>query len=589
MRGAYRILNSSFVLALAMLVIASCVWSDVKAQSRPADSITALSDPVEELCEILRCPSGDPAERDRALKDVIPSIQGVGNLRRALLLREWRDTDSEEKWAGIDRAHRGNIARRFKQGVRDILQQSDETARLAVLSLLTDFGNSSQGENTGIGLVRDLGADLAALMANGNPATRLAAAQVLAEIDPDPDIAIPAFASMLSAKESSERIAAAEDLAAWMRFVANLAARDPRNAGVGMTRSHLVKVGQAIVPLAGRALNDADPIVRRSGLQTISQAAQALRGVVTAGCLPKEIVELDDVRRRVDQERSELLPLIVALKNQVAALTRVLADPDADVLALARKTLEDMADPQLRLLERANRVAQDKTGPAASQPSTQLILPSSLQPDSFVQGLHEMVETLAAALADKDVRARRAVANLLESLGPVAAPAAASLIAALGDSDPFVRWTAARTLGKISPVAAATAVPGLARLLEDDDLDLRLAAAAALERCGPEAAPAAGALIESAKSTETELRVASIRALAAIGVPCAYPAIPILRASLADPDHRVRQMAAIVLGKFGLPARETEDALRKALHDKNADVQKAAGEALLDIKHPVRK
>src|SRR5262249_34919040 len=242
-----------------------------------------------------------------------------------------------------------------------------------------------------------------------------------------------------------------------------------------------------VVPLAGKALQGANPKVRRAGLQAIGRAAEALSKIVTATRMPEGIESIEEIEQQIERERQELLPLIVTFKNQGAALTRALADRGGEVLALARRALEDMTNPQLQLLERAARVAQEKTSGAESPPAVPFILTSSPAHDSLVQGLQGTVLTLATGLANKDIRARRAAIEVLENLGPAAAPAEKSLVDCLADSDPFVRWAAARTLGKIAPIGAETAVAALARLLEDGDLDLRLAAAGALERYGPAA------------------------------------------------------------------------------------------------------
>jgi HEAT repeat protein len=126
-------------------------------------------------------------------------------------------------------------------------------------------------------------------------------------------------------------------------------------------------------------------------------------------------------------------------------------------------------------------------------------------------------------------------------------------------------------------------VPALVRLMGDPDMDLKLAAATALERYGPAAKRAVTDLIGTAVHGDAELRVASMRCLIAIGGSEANLAIPALRTALAASDPRVRAMAAEVLGKLGPSAKDAEPDLQKALHDNNAQVQKAAGDALLSI------
>jgi HEAT repeat protein len=184
------------------------------------------------------------------------------------------------------------------------------------------------------------------------------------------------------------------------------------------------------------------------------------------------------------------------------------------------------------------------------------------------------------------VETRRAALDTLESLGPSAAPAAAALVGALADRDKFVRWAAARTLGRIGPVKGVTAMPALTLLLTDPDLDVRLAATVALEHWGVAAQPAVPDLCRIVRATDPELRLAAIRALGAIGGPEGRLILAELTAATADPDTRVRQLAIQTLGQFGPLARDAVPALRWALRDEDAQVQKAAGQALLNILRP---
>jgi HEAT repeat protein len=287
--------------------------------------------------------------------------------------------------------------------------------------------------------------------------------------------------------------------------------------------------------------------------------------------------------KQFEEERTELLPLILALKNQGPALTSALGDSDSYVRLHARRALEDLTNPQMLLLQRANAAR-----PSPFQTTKYSKSPSGGK-DPLEEGLQETVLALTKGLRDKEAAARRAALDVLEALGHAASPAGPALIDSLADPDRFVRWAAARILGKISPAHAATAVPALALVLNDIDLDLSLAAATALERYGKAAKTAVPDLIRTLKSTDAVLRVAVIQALGAVGGPEAHAAIGELKNLVADPDARVRQAAAEVLGKFGPASAEAVKALNKALQDANPDVQKAAGEALLKILRPGKR
>src|SRR5262249_21320262 len=161
--------------------------------------------------------------------------------------------------------------------------------------------------------------------------------------------------------------------------------------------------------------------------------------------------------------------------------------------------------------------------------------------------------------------------QVLETLGPTAAPAIPMLVETLHDPDRFVRWAAARALGKIGTQAAEAAVPRLTEQLLDPDVDLRLAAATALEQFGPASRGAVPLLARLVRGTgEPDLRLEAIRVLEVVGCPDAVPAVPVLAAVLTDRDARIRQAAAKVLGRFGPAARDAVDALQQARNDPSA-------------------
>jgi len=551
----------------------------------------AVDEPVEQLRLILRAPLSDPGRRDWDLKERIGALEGLGDLRRALVLREWRDEDQDQRVAAIDRPNRLALARRFEQAVREVLRQSDEACRLAVLNMLAEMGTTVHGVGTRHGIARGFGPDLVELTKQGEANLCAAGLRTLGQIDPEPDVALSAFSGPLSGADTSQRLAASDGLACWMQTMAQLAMRDSNPNGVEVSRADLVTVGRAIVPLAARGLRAEELEIRRRSAQAIGYAATTAHNWVLTACSPEASEDLDGSQRRRGEESAELLPLILALEEQRPALTHALVDADADVRFLVGRALEEMTIPREMLMQDATRpVHSTGVRKTALVPPSEVVWPSSFIPNSSspkeVEGLSSTVQTLAAQLTGAEVEARRAALETLETLGPDADPAIAELVGALGDQDKFVRWAAARTLGRIGPMEEEAVVPALARLLTDADLDVRLAAAAALERLASAAKAAAPDLRRTVGSTDAELRFAAIRALAAIGGPDAQAAVPELTAAVADADVRVRQVAAQVLGKFGPAAKDAVPALRQALQDESADVQRAAGEALLNILRP---
>jgi len=574
-----------FTRYIAMpLILAGLCWSSA------AYPQNGEGDAVEELRQILKCSVNDPAVRDRKAQEQIRALHGISELRRALALREWRDLEFDGKVGDVDQRNRATLVAQLELAVRDVFRQGDETSRLAALSILTEMGCSARGVGIRSGLAAGFAPDLVDLIKHGAPNVRETAGRTLGLINPDPQMALPTLGVLLRSSELTERIVAADALGNLVRCATLLATAPHTQEDVTATREEVVQMGQALVPLAGLGLRDARPEVRRRCAAAIGYAAEALQKLVKGPGPLDPMAGLDVPPADTAAERSELMPLILALKDQSPALTRALADSDAQVRLLARHALEDMTNPQLRLLERAGGTTDEngKHAQAALQPS-RFVQGSASPKDSLIEGLHATVMALAGGLQEPDARARRAAIDVLETVGPAAAPAASALVAALADSDLFVRWAAARTLGKIGPVEADAAVPALGRLLEDPDLDLRLSAATALERYGVAAKAAVPDLARSIGSSDAELRLAAIRVLGVIGSPHSIQAIPALSAALADPNPRVRAKAAETLGKLGPAARSSVDPLRQALRDTNTEVQKAASEALLRIMRPAKK
>jgi HEAT repeat protein len=238
----------------------------------------------------------------------------------------------------------------------------------------------------------------------------------------------------------------------------------------------------------------------------------------------------------------------------------------------------------------------------------------------------EAVPALAKSLADKEEEVRSVTAFALGEIGPDAKGAVGNLAKALEDGDWFVSVAAAQALEKIGPDAkpaigalskalqptgevrdyrpirsAAVAValvkidPGakstksaisllVDKLLNDDREDsngTRVAGARALGQCGPAAQSAAGALAKRLKDKDAGVRIASALALMQIAPEKHVDqSVVTLTAILQDADVLNRVLAADALAHIGPRANVAAKALEAATKDPEAEVRKAATDAL---------
>ncbi len=572
-RGARLIIRQLFLVFLT-----SAFWLNGVRGQNPA------ADPVESTRQVLRATNLDARLREQYLKQEMEQIHGIVELRQVLGLQEWRDQEATAGVAMVDQTFRGLLCQRFELEIRTVLRQGDSTSKTVVLNMLAEPPGLRDSASKN-GLARRFTPDLLMLLQQDDPALRRHAARTLGLIHSDAVAVVPALAKLLNARQAEDRAAAAEGLANLVRIASKLTTRGRDLGGIECSRADLVKAGRMATLCTGPALADSDVEVRRKSADAICQAAEALRLLVQAFENGDELEPAEKFREHVTGERTELLPLIDALREQSQALTKALADADVEVRLAARRALEDMTHPQLRLVYRglAGLGPKDRRFTSISLKPANFLGSPDVANDPLIAGMQGTVAALAAGLKDPDAGARRAAIDVLESIGPAAAPAAKALTVALTDPDQFVRWSAARTLGKISPIDTERTVPALARLLNDPDFDLKLAALTALERFGPEARHVVPELIGATISGDADLRMAAMRCLAAIGGPEGHQAIPALRAALSGDDPRIQAVAAEVLGRFGPAAKQAEPELRAALHKGQPVVQKAAGDALLSI------
>lgn len=531
----------------------------------------AMTDPVTRLRQALRAPYSNLSERDRVLHARIAMLRGVVEMRQAFCLTEWRDRNADATLANVDRTHRSFVGEQFIQGMRAALQRGDLGQVAAAVDQIAEMASALQANGESLDLPRFFTNDLLRCLREGQPPVQAAAAKALGMVEPPLELALPALASALKAKEPPTRLATVEGLTALLRPGLRLMSSNEGPARMRAVRSEAIGTFTAIVPLLGVGLADWHPEIRRRCASMVGETTRALGRLVSEPQIDEEGTTTSSL--------ADLRALAYAFRDLSPGLARALRDTDAEVRLAAQKVLEEMA---------VARLAWVRTG--ASD-------------DPLLQGLRGAVPALAEAVGDPEIRIRRAAIDVLEMLGPTAASAAPALTRALGDGDRFVRWSAIRALNNLGPGAAKSAIPSLARLLEDADIDVRKAAAAALDKVDPQEQllqtrlvvattpgpsgssdirTALPALMRSLKASDTEMRLGALRGLRTMGNDAAQALTP-LREALRDPSPKVRVAAAEILGQLGPLARDASEDLRVALADNHPDVRRAAGEALINL------
>jgi hypothetical protein len=430
---------------------------------------SSRTDPVEKLRSVLRAPCRDVAARDRAVQECLGSLTTLNDLGKVLTLAEWRDRNPEPALAAVDAANREAAAQRFFASVREQFRGGNAAAIQNTLALLVQVAETARANGDPPAPVGPLGPDVAALVRQGPPGLRGPAALTLGRIDPELAVALPALGELLRSADPPQRQAAVEGLAGLLHSVAQATARPPLNGPAHYDRAAAATAAAAVLPLVERGLNDWHAGVRRRAVGAVQAAAACLVRLIADPPSAEQLEgpEGEQLRQEVAEERARLRPLVEALAARGPALAFVLREGDAEFRLQAQKALEEVATARGRWLQQ-----QAALGPPAA---------GGLD-DPFAEGLRAALPRLAAALADPDPRLRRSAIDVLDLLGPAAAPAGKALALALEDADRFVRWSAARALNHLGPQAVEEAAPRLTRLLADRDPDVRRAAAEALAR-----------------------------------------------------------------------------------------------------------
>lgn len=522
------------------------------------------ADPVEDLHQILFGGHAvqnkeQMAAYQKKLEEYAKAIQRPGDLRRALMLREWSAAfnveqpgippDEEIPLGKAYQKVRAGLVERLQDVLRNSLRSRDSARRLAAITFLAAMADDeSQKEINGVAVVgpgapsrftftSSMAGDLLNVVSKDKePRVRAAAAETFAAINPGSDQTLETLRKLLAPeRDVLERRAAAKGLKRMLVILTNPQPVAP------------IVDGHGLVSAAGLGLSDKnDKTVRLLCLETIQQALQ-----------------LKDPRVEVFR------PLATAVNKQTPAVIALLDDADLKVCIAAHQVLEGIA---------GERRDQRRAAVNARLAEAEKLL------DGILEALPKLKQNLAK---EKELRVRLAALYVLETLGESAEKAVDEVALASKDKNGFVRWGAVRVLNNMAPRQDDKAVPALAERLTDGNKTVRLAAVQALGRYGPQAKPAAKPLSEAIGDSEAHVRLAAINALAAIG-PDAHPSagavVKALVKALADEKQKpeVRTAAANALRGFGpLPAEATK-ALTRALEALDRSVRQAASETLLD-------
>jgi HEAT repeat protein len=506
-------------------VLAAAIVLTVRGLS-PAGS---LPDPVAQLQDALQGKGN--------LKAVAADVRSLGDLSRALLLKEWRGTGPEVEV-------RTDLADRFRKGVEQVVKSGPDEARLAVARLIGEMANSVRTLSLDRQFFRGpLGAmipDLIRLTEPSNPvAVRQAAAQSLGQMEGQANLLQPAFKKLLTLDNPpAVRVAAAESLGTLVQIAyreltgvsTGGALSSLRDSSRLPNRIGLVQRARLVLGLAYAGLDERQPVaVRRASIENYRIITTVLADSATDLTTPETplLIGLTPEEQEMERQRiekmqttlnNELRGLFEDFQRRAPTLAAASLDSDVDVRIAARRVLENLAQVR-RLLannlpipipEPKPESKKDVSLPRSTRPIQTVAWnrsvvqqgaaggPSGAAPDPLGEALRQALPELRKGLTDPNATARLAAVAALEAMGKDAESVIPALVDRLEDSDRFVSWATARALGKMAPLQAKLVVPPLGKIVVDSRADLgpRLAAAQALENYGADARTAVPSLRE---------------------------------------------------------------------------------------------
>src|SRR5262245_27670468 len=628
-------LPTGLVLSLGLCL---ALAGESVAQRFPPDPVKDLSKSLENFNHT------PPTVSAEELSRVVDKVEGPSDLARALLLTDWGlDAVQVREWKKLNE--------RFKTAAPKALDKRDSNLALGMANKIIGLADSVpfsliaprtplERQTLLEASLADLFPALAELAQSPDSAVRAAAVRAVARLRANPDKVLAWMKELLNHPDARTRQAVAESLGTMIEIIAGQENTIPYTDETLRDNLPLLEASLALVPptrayskivaLAGQALGDSDPEVRRLALVALEKSTIPLTEVprplifflsedvkMKANADVRAKLEeydrkYEEAVRGADEERSRGLPQVIG--EQGGAIGAALVNPNDKVKVAARHVGEIPARTRQKLQRFGAPAPKMNDGrPKTEKPvDAGKIVPIAFQAqpqDPLPEGIRKLLPGLAAGLGDPSPELRIRAAESVVALGKdaLAPDVVRALNKALTDPNLFVQWVAARALGRMmEEVEAAdeadkprqlallqTAVPALVQLLSTRDLDVRMAVEETIEKYGPAAQEAVPLLTKYINNGDAESREKAILALQGVGL-ASRPAIPELIEALGRKTYaqvsgsrgsgaKVRRAAAELLGKFGKEASAAIPALRKALADEDEDVRRAATDALLQI------
>lgn len=576
-----------------MLALAACLAVVAPARAEPVEDLRQAL-PID---DVLNPTAKNLKDRRERLEAAIKNLQTIGQLRRALVLDEWRDeptrTSADQRIRDIDTDIRGKVGATLKARLAAQAKNGIVADRVAVANLIAEMGPNVRAidPKDKTGFTRTLLPLVEKLAKDADLNVRQEALRAVGNINARPEDVARILGSVLK-KDSpiGPRRLAADGLGQMVRVTTYLYKSSRDTAPVTAQRDEVLDAAAAAMQGSLMALQDADADVRKLGADAIQTAAVSL-GDVIPELLPAEV----DLARALPLAVKQLQPSLAALRKCFDALSPVLSDADATVRRTAARTLVEMASARQRFCLLVLRVPD--LPPAQLQ--------AQLDEDPLKAFLDKDLPGIDRLAASDDAELRKSATTfLLYAAAPMLADKHASALAkrvrvGLTDSERVTRFIAARSLGNmlrdahakaIDPRIIQGAVPELARMLADTNLWVRIAAAESLQAIGPAAKSAAEAVAAAAIHGDAEGRIAALRALNEFKLDKANTEVQkrvviVLTESLGQSDMDAKALAAVAetLGQIGPAAKTAMPALRRLLNHQDASVRSAVTEAILAI------